>query len=653
MTAAIIDTPSRDAPSRDAPARDAPSRPLPRGDRSPGVPTRDAPARDAPALGALGRLVLASSASRTPTRGTAVSDAPARDVPLLASRTLVVWCPDWPAVAAASQAGLPTVGPAAVFHANRVRACTAAARAEGIRMGMRRRDAQSRCPELAVLPMDPDRDARLFEPVAAAVEAVAPGVEVLRPGLVACQIRGPARYFGSEAAAAERIVDAVESLDVECRIGIADVLPVAVLAARRSAIVRPGGDESFCAGLPLVELARDPAIAPPERTQLVDLLTRLGITTAGAFAALPAGKVAARFGADGVVMHRLASGRAERGLSRRRIDADLSVEQICDPPLDRVDTAAFAARALAERFHARLAGAGLACTRLAITATTEHGRSLTRIWRCARPLTAAATADRLRWQLDGWLTGRSRPAGSAPGVASDGGDHGAEPAGRAYHRELIGRTHGAERTGTPGADPAARADLAAPPRPGAITKLRLEPVEAVGAGLIQYGLWGSDGRDEHRAGWAFARVQGLLGPEAVLAPVLSGGRGPGDRVTLVAWGEEKSPERDPVAPWPGALPSPAPAARSGAQNDAVTVSDPAGRTVTVTGRGMLTGPPAAVAGDPVLSWAGPWLLDERWWSGPVTAPADRRARMQVVTGGGPPVLLGFGTGGWQIEAVYD
>ncbi len=509
-------------------------------------------------------------------------------------------------------------------------------------MGMRRRDAQSRCPDLAVLAVDVDRDARLFEPVAAAIEAIAPGIEVLRPGLVACRIRGPARYFGSEVAAAERLIDTVESLDVECRIGIADVLPVAVLAARRSTIVPSGGDGAFCAGLPLAELARDPAIAPPERTQLVDLLHRLGITTAGAFAALPADKVAARFGADGTVMHRLAAGLAERAVSRRPIDADLSVEQSCDPPLDRVDTAAFAARALAERFHARLADAGLACSRLAITATTEHGTTLTRIWRCARPLTAAATADRLRWQLDGWLTGRASA------------------------------------------------------RPGAITRLRLEPVEAIGAGLIQYGLWGSDGQDEHRAGWAFARVQGLLGPEAVLSPVVSGGRGHADRVTLVAWGEERKPERDPTAPWPGALPAPAPATATGAPAGDVpglraepgrpsgtpalapgrsldaaglgrsTGSAPGsgqvsrapvvglgGDEIVVTGRGLLTGAPAAIVGNRVRAWAGPWLLDERWWTGPVTAPAERWARMQVVLDEGPPVLLEFGTRGWQIEAVYD
>ena len=153
------------------------------------------------------------------------------------SRTLVVWCPDWPAVAAARQAGRPASDPVAVFHANRVQACTAAARAEGVHVGMRRRDAQSRCPELLIAQVDHDRDARLFEPVAAAVESIAPGVEILRSGVVACPARGPRRYFGSDIAAAERIVDVVEALDVECSVGVADVLAVAVLAAHRGVIV--------------------------------------------------------------------------------------------------------------------------------------------------------------------------------------------------------------------------------------------------------------------------------------------------------------------------------------------------------------------------------------------------------------------------------
>lgn len=570
------------------------------------------------------------------------------------ARTLAVWCPDWPAVAAARQAGVAAARPVAVLHANRVRACTAAARLEGIRVGMRRREAQSRCPDLVLLPVDEDVSGRMFEPVVAAVEAVVPGIEVLRPGMIVGPARGPRRYFGSEDAVAERIVDEVEALDVEARIGVADVLAVAVLAARQQRIVPAGGDREFCAGLPIAELAREPALAPPERTQLVDLLVRLGIGSVGAFAALPEERVATRFGADALLAHRLACGRSDRGVSRRQIPDDMVVSRECDPPVDRVDTAAFLGRALAEQFHAVLADAGLACTRLTITASTASGRRLSRTWRAARPLTPAATADRLRWQLDGWLTaGRRSGAGGVP--APDGAP------GRAVGTAGVAVAGGAGGIDVTGGD-------ADDTGPDGIVMLTLRPVEAVDAGRIQYGLWGSDGAEDHRAGWAFARIQGLLGPESVLAPVLSGGRSPLDRITLVSWGDERVPRRDPSAPWPGAIPAPSPSRLADRAGDPgrVELLDASGLPVRVTHRGVLSAPPATLGVRPVVGWAGPWLVDERWWEprealsapGPlVAAPPVFSARMQVLCEPGPAVLLrhlpGPATPGWQLEGVYD
>ncbi|MFD6259302.1 DNA polymerase Y family protein, partial [Nocardia sp. NPDC060256] len=95
-----------------------------------------------------------------------------------AARVLALWCPDWPAVAAAAVARLPATQPVAVLFANRVIACSAIARADGVRRGQKRREAQARCPDLFLAQADPDRDARLFEPVVAAVDATVPGVEV-------------------------------------------------------------------------------------------------------------------------------------------------------------------------------------------------------------------------------------------------------------------------------------------------------------------------------------------------------------------------------------------------------------------------------------------------------------------------------------------
>src|SRR5580765_3568579 len=196
-------------------------------------------------------------------------------------RVLALWSPDWPVTAAARASHVPPHRPAAVLADNRVLACSAVARAAGVRRGLRRREAQARCPELAVLAPDPDRDARAFEPVVVAVEELAPGVEIVRPGLVALPAQGPAGWFGGELAAAERLIDQVAArTGVEVQAGFADGLFAAVLAARRGVAVAPGDTPPFLASLGVEELDREPEV---DRSAFVDLLRCLGLRSLGTF----------------------------------------------------------------------------------------------------------------------------------------------------------------------------------------------------------------------------------------------------------------------------------------------------------------------------------------------------------------------------------
>ncbi|MFC9433183.1 DNA polymerase Y family protein [Nocardia sp. NPDC057030] len=526
-----------------------------------------------------------------------------------AARVLALWCPDWPAVAAAAVARLPPTQPVAVLFANRVIACSAIARGDGVRRGLKRREAQARCPDLFLAQADPDRDARLFEPVVAAVDATVPGVEVLRPGLLVLGARGAARFFGSEEAAAEQLVDAAAAAGVEAQIGIADELSTAVIAARRGAIVPAGAGAKFLAPMPVRELAVEPSLAAPERADLVDLLHRLGLRRIGDFAALTPGEVASRFGADAVLAHRCARAQPERPPSAQPPPRDLTVEYRCDPPIERVDAAAFAGRMLAAELHAVLSNAGLACTRLSIFAETEAGEELSRIWRCAEPLTPEDTADRVRWQLDGWLTRRDRP--TAP-----------------------------------------------------VTLLRLEPVEVVAAGALQLGLWGGVGEQDERARRALVRVQGLLGGEAVRVGVLSGGRGPAERITLVALGDEPVPAADPALPWPGRLPEPAPALLL-LSLPLVHLEAVDGAPIQVTERSLFSADPSLLRWGSrqwrLTGWAGPWPVDERWWV-PASAengdsPTAFTARAQVQLDGEPAdvrvLLLVYHDATWRAEGLYD
>ena len=140
-----------------------------------------------------------------------------------------------------------------------------------------------------------------------------------------------------------------------------------------------------------------------DRPDLADLLVRLGLATLGDLAALPAGTVLARFGTDGALAHRLARGQDERPLAARTPPPELAVAAELDPPAERVDMAMFVAKSLADELHELLAARGLACTRVAIEAETEHGEHLVRLWRHDGALTSRAIAERVRWQLEGWM----------------------------------------------------------------------------------------------------------------------------------------------------------------------------------------------------------------------------------------------------------
>ncbi|WP_082110129.1 DNA polymerase Y family protein [Demequina phytophila] len=559
-------------------------------------------------------------------------------------RRAVLWVPDWPVVAAMTEAGLGADVPAAVLHGRGLVAVSAAARAAGVKRGSTRRLAQRACPELAILPHDEGRDSRLFESVAAAAEHAVSGVEISRPGLMIIPADGAARFHGSEEALAEALVTAVaEQAGVECAVGAADGLLAAVIAARSAELVPAGTSREYLAPAPIGALA----LAAMERVQreeverLASVLTRLGIVTLGDLAALPFADILARFGPVGVWAHRLASGEDLAPPVLRRTEEDIAVEHVFEDPAERIEQLVHVAKEAAIALDRALLDAGMRCGRVRITARTEKGQDLERVWRTDVGTRAGAFArhmtDRVRWQLEGWLSGT---AGSTTG------DKG--------------------------------------PEPSPLVSLGLVAEDVVPLGSEQAYLWGGVSGADSRAHRALERVQGLLGLEGVLAVAEQGGRSPRDRAHLAPWGQEAPPARAIAHPWPGRIPDPPPATVPPVARPAL-VLDAGGAPVAVSQRLAVSAPPTWVRLEadpsderaraanrhpssghvghvdgpvwdrprPVESWAGPWPVSERWWS----EDASRQAYLQVALRDGEgaviAVLLAYGGGEWRLEAVYD
>ena len=411
-------------------------------------------------------------------------------------------------------------------------------------------------------------------------------------------------------------------------------------------IVPPGESPAFLAPHPVGVLGQ------PE---LADLLSRLGIRTLGEFAGLPAAEAEARFGAQGLLAHRLARGLDPRPLAALPPSADLSVEVEFDPPATQAEPVVFAAKSLASQMHSRLAASGLACVRLRVQVICSDGQEISRLWRHDGLLSELAVAERVRWQLDGWRTGRhahdageGRPGGadgdgSAGGgsASGDGGDDGGAGGG----------ADGGGRAGQTGFDLGAGADDEV--EPGGITLLRLIPDQLVRDRGRQLGLWG-DALVSDRVARAAVRVQAMLGHGAVRHPVPAGGRSPVEQALPVPFGDAQVPRLPADRPWPGKIPAPAPATVYPAPRPA-TVTDSSGKLVTVTGRGQVSASLAALsvadsAPLAVTAWTGPWPVSERWWD---PAHACRKARFQLVTEEGSAWLAVVSDGRWLIEASYD
>ena len=534
-------------------------------------------------------------------------------------RCAVVWCADWPVTAAvlAGSAGRGPLfdpsAPLAVVHARRVQACSSAASRDGVRVGQTRREAQGACPHLVLVPHDPDRDARFFEPMVRSIGDLVPRLDVESPGRLLMATRGPSRYVGGDERLAERLLElAVGALDrahgvAAIGVGIADGRVAAMLAATRSlstgrpVVVPSSSTAEFLAPHPVSALVPTVGADP----DVVDLLRRLGLETFGHVATLTPVQLSDRFGRWGEGLFRVVTGTDDTPPAAVEPPADLSVSRRFDDPIGQIDQVVFAAKALADTIEVSLSDRGLVCTRLVVDAESEHGERSSRAWVHADGLASAAIVDRVRWQLTGWI---------------DGDD---------------------------------------PPSAG-ITSLSVTPTDVRHDSAQQRGFWGERTQADDTATRAMTRLVGLLGPDAVTLASWRGGRHPHDQFELVPFTSLGADDRQLIArpadssPWPGTLPAPVPSVVH-AEPQPIDVVDGEGRAVAVNGRGLVSAAPARVRigrdERRVVAWAGPWPFEEKWW----TPQRRRAARFQFVLAGerGPDAcMVWLENGRWSIVGEF-
>ena len=261
------------------------------------------------------------------------------------------------------------------------------AEAFGVHGGMRLGEALARCPDLVLVPPDPERAETAWEDALLRLEGVGAAVEPGRPGEAFFEAGGLRGLYGTVERALRRARDAIGP---PVRLGDGRTRLVGYAAAQRSrprrapVVVPAAMTRSFLAPLPL-SLLRDRLDDDWGRIDLPDKLERLGVQSLGQLAALPDAAIADRFGRLGLVALRMAQGSEEPLRPRRAPDGLVEGielgEAISGPQLERV------VALLVDRLLANTARRGRSLRRLRLAARLAGGGG----WRDEAALRKAST----------------------------------------------------------------------------------------------------------------------------------------------------------------------------------------------------------------------------------------------------------------------
>ncbi|HWV23782.1 MAG TPA: DNA polymerase Y family protein [Thermomicrobiales bacterium] len=205
---------------------------------------------------------------------------------------------------------------------------TSEATERGIRAGMTLREANALCPDAVILMPHPAMETRVSQDILTRLEEISPLVEADEDeqGAWYIDLAGLERHFPTTKVATERLVACIPPI-LRPRAGLATNR----FTARAAADIAPtGGIQAVPTGMERRFLKEAPVTLLPFPPEMTHQLSRLGLTTLGAVATLPAAKLAARFGPDGRLARELAAGIDPRKVTPRPY-AETIIEKLAMP----------------------------------------------------------------------------------------------------------------------------------------------------------------------------------------------------------------------------------------------------------------------------------------------------------------------------------
>jgi len=293
-------------------------------------------------------------------------------------RILSLWLPSlaidrWRRHDAAAANAQPFATTVAQHNRPTVMAVDPIAAMAGVQPNMALADARAVCPHVRALPATPDLDRALLDKIADWCDRYSPLVAVESydgaSGGLWIDTTGCAHLFGGELALLRDLSRHLARAGLVSRAAIADTPGAAWGVTRygeqRLSVVASGAQREILAPLPVGALRLTPADGA--------MLTRLGLPTVAALAAVPRAPLTRRFGPD--VARRLdqAMGELPESLSPRRPVAPYEMRRAFAEPVGRPEDIAAGLSRLLQRLCARLTEAAQGARALTFTLHRSDG----------------------------------------------------------------------------------------------------------------------------------------------------------------------------------------------------------------------------------------------------------------------------------------
>jgi protein ImuB len=241
----------------------------------------------------------------------------------------------------------------------------------GITPGITKAQAEL-CPELALRPRSALQESSTHAALLDCAQSFSPCVEDAACDTALLDLRGMASLFGSLTKISQAISDRASALGLQANVAVASNPDVALLAARGFSgitVISVGKEAEKLSSLPLEVLFSERLDGEEKKSAnaLVETLSRWGIRSLRALAALPEVSLTERLGQQGLRLQQLARGSVSRTLVP--VEAPMVFEEAIEleHPIVLLEPLAFLLNRLLDQLCARLASRALCTQELRLT----------------------------------------------------------------------------------------------------------------------------------------------------------------------------------------------------------------------------------------------------------------------------------------------